>query len=462
MDRHSGNRVANYAKPLTRRALPVLASNRSCIVVGAGLAGLAAARSLALAGWSVDVLEATTRCGGRVISHTFRKAPGLSCELGGEWIGRDHHEMLGLLRVLGLKKQRHRFGFTFWDGGPDRAGPTFRAGAWPFSSVSERKFASLGATLMRYDPCRKRELDQLDWWTWLKRNGFNEGDLLRRDLMDSTDFGESIRMTSAYAAATEYFLGDRTDEMDWKVEGGNSRLIDALADDIRRLGGRIHLGAMVTAVRQVGHEVRVSVAGWPKPLRSGHCIAAIPAPSLAQIEWSPRLPGDQTRAAAELQYARIVKTVVLYRERFWKPIGGDGFSVFTGRVSDFCFDATFGQGDPDSHAILCSYAIGDKADDVACEHEKAVMDWITQDMMDLVRPKPAHRHKGLDTVRARWPRDPFTGGAYALYRPGQWFTVRPILGRPHGRVHFAGEHLGDWQGFMEGAVDTGLAAAAAL
>jgi len=67
----------------------------------------------------------------------------------------------------------------------------------------------------------------------------------------------------------------------------------------------------------------------------------------------------------------------------------------------------------------------------------------------------------LDVKRQPWQRS-YAGGAYAFYRPGQWFTVRPLLARPHGRVHFAGEHLADWQGFMEGAVDTGLAAARVL
>jgi monoamine oxidase len=61
-----------------------------------------------------------------------------------------------------------------------------------------------------------------------------------------------------------------------------------------------------------------------------------------------------------------------------------------------------------------------------------------------------------------WQRDVHTQGAYAFYRPGQWFTLRPILQRPHGKVLFAGEHLADWQGFMEGAVVTGEAAAHAL
>lgn len=59
-------------------------------------------------------------------------------------------------------------------------------------------------------------------------------------------------------------------------------------------------------------------------------------------------------------------------------------------------------------------------------------------------------------------RDKWTQGAYAIYKPGQWFSLHPILSRPHGKVLFAGEHIADWQGFMEGAVETGQAAADAL
>jgi len=79
---------------------------------------------------------------------------------------------------------------------------------------------------------------------------------------------------------------------------------------------------------------------------------------------------------------------------------------------------------------------------------------------------PWNTRKSHRTARAirqqAWQQDPFTGGAYACYRPGQWFTVRPALSRPFERVFFAGEHIADWQGFMEGAVVTGQAAADAV
>ena len=85
----------------------------------------------------------------------------------------------------------------------------------------------------------------------------------------------------------------------------------------------------------------------------------------------------------------------------------------------------------------------------------------------------AHAHgldwnhdKSMDTALAieqeAWQADRFTQGAYAFYRPGQWFTVMPALKKRFGRVLFAGEHIAEWQGFMEGAVVTGYKAADAI
>jgi monoamine oxidase len=84
---------------------------------------------------------------------------------------------------------------------------------------------------------------------------------------------------------------------------------------------------------------------------------------------------------------------------------------------------------------------------------------ITRDLIDFDESAPLYA-KAIATYS--WQRDKYTDGAYALYRPGQWFGIRPILQRPHGKVLFAGEHLADWQGFMEGAIETGEAAATAL
>jgi monoamine oxidase len=206
--------------------------------------------------------------------------------------------------------------------------------------------------------------------------------------------------------------------------------------------------------------VTVTLANGER-LAADVCICAVPAPCLGKIHWDPPLPVRHSDAADHLQYSRIMKSVVLYRTRFWSKRKDFGFSVFTSRVSDFCFDSTYRQ-DGDA-GILCSYAIGEKADDLAAEpNEKDVANWLTQDVLRAVgrASKPNTRPVAIRTQP--WQNQPWIGGAYAFYRPGQWFTVRPILQRPHDRVLFAGEHLADWQGFMEGAVNTGEAAADAL
>jgi monoamine oxidase len=434
---------------------------RSCIVIGAGLAGLAAAHYLARHHWRVTVLEAQDRFGGRVLSYRF---PGSSlvCELGGEWIGNNHREIRELCKILNLKLIRHQYAFSFWNGSSDQPAKIYKPGEWPFLPAAKTAFDEFAKKFKKYTLSQQKELDLLDWWTHLKINlGFTESDLRLRDLMDSTDFGESIRMTSAFSAAAEYIESDPTDEMDFKVEGGNDRLVDALVADIRAHGGEVRTRAKVLEVHQSANEVRVKIADQRPTLSAQRCICAAPASALNSIEWHPALPLEKRRAADQLQYARIVKTAVLYNRRFWGGTDKAGFSTITQRVSDFCFDSTLKQGGPEG--ILCSYAVGDKADDVAAEPDQdAVMQWLTEDMIAVTAPKDPYSIKALGIRTQAWQRADPLGGAYAFYRPGQWFSVQPALLAPFKRVHFAGEHVADWQGFMEGAVKTGLDAAKKL
>jgi monoamine oxidase len=426
--------------------------NGSCIIIGAGLAGLTAAYSLKKRGWQVTVLEALPRAGGRVYSYSFEEAPSLVCELGGEWIGADHDAIRRLCRESKLVLQRHQYSYSFWDGA--RRSKTFRPGQWPFSGRSKKKFDALTRKFKKYGELEWRDLDQFDWWTRLRMLGFTQDELNQRDLMDSTDYGESIRLCSAYLAATDYLVGNKTDDMDFKIRGGNSRLVYALVGGIGKRS--VITDAEVKAIRQ--NDTRVEVYVGKRKFVADFCICTVPAHCLNKITWEPALPQEQRNAAEQLQYARIMKTAVLYDKRFWPSGKGSGFSVFTSRVSDFCFDSTYRQ--PGDRGILCSYAIGDKADDLASEpEENKVADWITKDVAGAI---DATKSSWIRIQKAAWQNVQWIGGAYAFYRPGQWFTIRPILQRPHRRVLFAGEHLAEDQGFMEGAVKTGEAAANSL
>jgi monoamine oxidase len=258
--------------------------------------------------------------------------------------------------------------------------------------------------------------------------------------------------------------------MDYKMTGGNSRLAEEFAKAIGLKN--ILTSQQVRKIRQRKGEVTVTSwqPGQPNepylilpPIGQAierntfsvdAVICTVPVNSLLNIDFDPPLPPAQRDAAERLTYARICKNSVLYNERFWKD---ENFSMVSDVTSHYYFHST--QSQPGRQGILTSYAIGEKADVLASQSDNRRMHIITNDLVDF-NPDAPRLARGIASYA--WQRDEYTDGAYALYKPGQWFGIRPILARPHGKVLFAGEHLADWQGFMEGAIETGEAAAQSL
>jgi monoamine oxidase len=423
----------------------------SAIVIGAGLSGLAAAHVLKEAHWNVTVLEARERIGGRVLSFSFKDSD-LVCELGGEWVGASHERMKALCQDFGIKLKDHRFQASLM-----RNGIVSRPNQWDFSPPAKTAFEKFKESYEQHKRGDKkllehyeRRLDRYDWWTWLEEIGFTEDDLILRDLQDSTDFGESIRHVSAYAAASEYFESSPANEMDFKMIGGNSRLVNEFASRIGK--DSIHLGAPVEEIQQ--RAGRVTVKTKTRTFVADACICTVPSRVLDKIRFDPPLSSAYAEAAEQLQYARIIKNSVLFDRRFWEA---EDFSLVSDVTSHYYFHSTRDQ--PGTQGILCSYAIGEKADVLAAQDNARRSDIITRDLIPFNANAP---QLARDIESYAWQRDKYTGGAYAIYRPGQWFTIRPVLQQPHGKVLFAGEHLADWQGFMEGAVVTGEEAAKIL
>jgi monoamine oxidase len=429
---------------------------RTAVVIGAGLAGLAAAYRLKNAGWIVTVLEARDRIGGRVFSHKDQET-SLVCELGAEWVGESHERIKSLCRDFNIPLQKHQFeDFLLRDG------RVYRPGEWGFSAQAKAAFEKMIAGYKKLTAAQKTRLDRYDWWNHLERIGFTPDDLRLRDLIDSTDFGESIRHVSAFAALAEYAESSPKNEMDYKMTGGNSRLAQVLA---WRIGPEnIKLQTIVDGIAQRNGRVEVRRSLNPRvgelaPLDdlrylADAVICTVPVQSLLKIKFDPPLPAAQQAAAEELVYSRISKNSVVYSDRFWKE---ESFSMVSDTTSHFYFHST--QSQPGKEGILTAYAVGEKADVLSSQSDERRMRIVAGDIspLDDDAPKKARR-----IISYAWQRDPFTDGAYALYRPGQWFGIRPVLARPHGKVLFAGEHIADWQGFMEGAINTGEDAADSL
>ncbi|HEX4877432.1 MAG TPA: NAD(P)/FAD-dependent oxidoreductase [Chitinophagaceae bacterium] len=417
------------------------------VIIGAGFAGLSAAYYLYKKKIDFVILEARNRIGGRVFSHVMDEKENLVIELGAEWVGNSHERMQNLCNEFGLELQNNQF-----DSHLIYQGKYYKNGEWDYSEGWKKKFQSIIDNYPKLTQADKLKLDKMDWWRFLVNNGCEGRDLDLRELLDSTDFGETIRSVSAFAALAEYAESSEKNEMDLKIKGGNSMLAKKIAAAIGE--DKIKLQHKVSSIRQ---NLKTGVTVYcenGQVFKADKIICTAPTFAVKNIKWEPGLPADQVNAMNELQYARINKNPLLFKKRFWKD---ESFDMVTDQSPHYFYHATKNQNS--KKGVLISYTIGEKAAVVANQSD----DWRENMVMQTLKP---HFNDVKDEFERMtnyyWGNDMYSHGAYALYGKGQWFRVMPVLKRSHIHTHFAGEHLADWQGFMEGAINTGEEAAAKI
>jgi monoamine oxidase len=415
------------------------------IIIGAGFAGLSAAYSLHKRKIDFIILEARNRVSGRVFSHTIDEQEKLVIELGAEWVGASHTRLQNLCNEFGLALDNNQFNSHLI-----YRGQYHKNGEWDYSPEWKAKFQQLIDGYGKMSQADKAKLDKKDWWRYLINNGCEGKDLDIRELFDSTDFGETIRQVSAFAALAEYAESSEKNEMDYKIRGGNSLLAQKMAEEIGM--DKIKLQYAVKRVEQdpKGGGVTVHCANG-EIFKGDKIICTAPAFAVRKIDWQPALPAAQVAALDELQYARINKNPLLFSKRFWNA---EDFDMVTDQLPHYFYHATKNQ--PSAKGVLISYTIGDKAAVVANQDDQ----WKATAVQQTLQPAFGDISQLLEKqTNYYWGNDEYSRGAYAIYGKGQWFGLRPVLQRSHIHTHFAGEHLADWQGFMEGAINTGEAAA---
>ena len=416
----------------------------SVIIIGAGFAGLAAGMKLKSQGVNVTILEARKRIGGRVFSNQPAKANGQVIELGAEWVGNSHVRVKTLCKEFGLQLENNQFETDLILGGKYS-----KSGQWGFGPELEKFWKNKVNIWESMSKSQKEKLDKTDWWRYLSQQGISNTDLLLRELMDSTDFGESIRHTSAYSAFAEYAESSEKNEMDLKIKGGNALLAEKMADHVGR--EHIYIDHSVITVRQTGSKMVSVTCSNGKTFEAKKLICAIPTFSLLKIEWQPGLSNQMKDALHELQYARIGKFPVVFSNRFWQR---DDFDMLTDTPAHYFYHGTKNQ--PGKTGVLMCYAIGEKADVLSSVNKAQRMEII----LNALKPAFGNVKKYVvEDLYYYWGQDTYSSGAYAFYGKNQWFGVMPVLKTPFQNVYFAGEHLADWQGFMEGAINSGEEAA---
>ena len=350
-------------------AIASLAKKPTVVCIGAGLAGLSAAYVLKQKGYTVTVLEGRDRIGGRVFSHQI--AEQLVIELGGEWVGNSHTRIRELCSQFKLELINNQMSTHLI-----YKGAYAPADSWNFSEPWSRKWKQLLKDYAGLTDKDKQHLDQYDWWRYLVNNGCDGRDLEIKELLDSTDFGESIRQVSAFAALAEYAESSEKNEMDLKIKGGNQQLAIRFADAIGR--ENILQGCTVSEVKQTDKVVITCTNG--KQFTADKLICTIPVFALSKINWNPGLPPEKSQAINSLQYARINKHAVLFEQRFWKE---DGFDMVTDQLPHYFYHATKEQQGPEG--VLISYSVGDKASVIANQSDLANARMIAETLQPLAR-----------------------------------------------------------------------------
>jgi monoamine oxidase len=432
-------------------------SGTSVIVVGAGLAGLSAAVRLMKDGARVTVVEARDRVGGRVLTIREGFATGQHAEAGGDFIDHSQEDIRRLADQYGLPVRtilRQGFSFVRSKGrGQIHGRPMKGERAWkPILDRAKPLIEAYRRAEQQWESAVVRSIAQRSVAQWL----------------DEIDADGNMR--AMVRGLRGFFLADPEDlsllvlieqlasdapgvEPEGRIEGGNDRLPQAMAVE---LGEALHLNTAVRAVHGDQASVRVSVerGGDRTQIKADYAILAVPAAALGPIEITPSLPSEQAKVFEGLKYGRVTKSLLQFDRRFWKRKGRSlayGTDAPTGAI----WDANEEQRGP--AGILTLMAGGQASEDtqkiLAQEGVQGLvraLDWL----------KPGHAEL-LHHCHVTWEHDSWAQGGYAYFDPSFDPAWRPWLGRPHGRLLFAGEHTSiKWQGYMNGAVESGLRAAA--
>jgi monoamine oxidase len=457
------------------RWTPVAAATQArVVIVGAGLAGLSAAYTLAKAGVRATLYEGSPRLGGRCWSDRTSFADGQVAERGGELIDTTHEEIRALCAELALPLddliEAERKGsepMFFFDGAAYTISDVDR----DFAAVRPRLAADagiLGDSLPTYDKHTpaQRLLDRMSAAEWIDSRvpggrASRLGQLLvnayGEELGGDPDEISAVTVVSLLAGSpADRFSPYEESDQRYHVRGGNDQIVTKLAE---RSGGDIQTHSRLVALSRRGdgrYRVVILRDGDMREDVADRVILALPFTLLRVVDLRDAGFGARKmRSIDELGMGRNTKLQLQFADRFWLHGPGNGEYRLRGSFQT-TWEVTRAQ--PGTTGILNFFSGGSAA---VAAGLTGIESQAASSLAELARYAPAAQgawnHR---VIRNAWDRNPWSLGSYALLKPGQYTSFYGVEAEPRGHVYFAGEHTSvESQGYLNGGVESGMRAA---
>jgi monoamine oxidase len=443
---------------------PTEAHRVDVIVVGAGMSGLAAARTLRRQGKKVVVLEARDRVGGRVKAG---KLAGHTIDLGGMWVGPTQIRLLDLLREYHVATMpQYLKGKGIVEIAGKRSTPEGEGFGFDFKAQAEfdRVLAlldKLTATIPPDAPWtapHAEEWDDITLEEWHGKNVHNDDVLRFLDTQARIDFtaepwqlsflyylfylksGDSWMTLASYNNGAQMYI----------VPESMHRVAAAIGKEIE---DSLALAAPVSAISQDAKGV--SVVSERGTWQADQAIVALPLPLSSRMKYQPALPPDRDALSQQMPMGSVIKFWVAYEKPFWRDHGMNGLLYTDAPPCSAISEATPPSGSP---GFLVGFIDGRRAlkwSGRPMEERKKLAVNLVVKHFGLEGAKP------IDYIDQDWPADPWSRGCYGpSMGPGVLTTLGPALRTSFGRVHWAGTETSPiWTGYIEGAIRSGERAA---